>query len=107
MHIGIAKAAGVNFDDDLIGTGFGRLPLFHFPFAVNGRNDCCFHEERSWQIFAETIWIRFLWMLATFLGFTGRPICGAGAGNGKLSDQEVELLEGQPRRLSLHMRFPG
>jgi hypothetical protein len=44
MHVGVAQAAGLNLDNNLIRTGFGRLPLFDFPLAVNGRDNCCFHE---------------------------------------------------------------
>jgi hypothetical protein len=34
VYVGVAEAAGVNFDNDLIGAGLGGLPLFYFPLAV-------------------------------------------------------------------------
>jgi hypothetical protein len=44
LDVGVAQAAGVNLNNHLIRTGFGCLPLFDFPLAVNGWDDCCFHE---------------------------------------------------------------
>jgi hypothetical protein len=45
VYVGVAEAAGVNFDNDLIGAGLGDLPLPYFPLAVYTGNDCCFHER--------------------------------------------------------------
>src|ERR1039458_4459007 len=50
VDVGVAEAAGVDLDDDLVWAGLGSFPLLHFPLAVYGGDDCCFHEESSRRI---------------------------------------------------------
>src|SRR5271154_1717598 len=106
MNVGVAEAAGVDFDDDLIGAGLGGFPLFYFPLAVYRGNHCCFHGRTPGRNLNRCS----VWMLVQGCGCRKGLVCRAIAGKGRLDglapaeggeeDESSFRSTGQPRACS-------